>query len=43
MHGIDVYSEDETRIGESKLAAKRAIGQVVVSRIVMAMPGMCKS
>lgn len=40
MNGIPVLTEDGTKVGESKAAAKSAIGQVVVSRICMAMPGM---
>jgi hypothetical protein len=30
------------RLGESKIAAEKAISLVVVSRICMAIPGMCK-
>ena len=41
-NGIPVFTEDGIKVGESKAAAKSAIGQVVVSRILMAMPGMCK-
>jgi hypothetical protein len=33
-------SDDGESIGESKVAAKKAITQVVVSRVVMAAPGM---
>lgn len=39
--GIPVFTEDGTRVGDSTAAAKKAIGQVVISRIVMACPGMC--
>lgn len=40
--GIPVLTKDGQRVGESKTAAKQAIAQVVVSRIFMASPGMCK-
>lgn len=40
--GIDVYSEDGSKIGQSKVAAKKAIREVVMSRIAMASPGMSK-
>ncbi|XP_036096594.1 sideroflexin-1 isoform X3 [Molossus molossus] len=38
--GIPVTDENGTRLGESAQAAKQAIAQVVVSRILMAAPGM---
>nr|XP_042134428.1 sideroflexin-1 isoform X1 [Peromyscus maniculatus bairdii] len=38
--GIPVTDENGTRLGESTNAAKQAITQVVVSRILMAAPGM---
>ena len=38
--GITVFTDDGTKIGDSKPAARLAISQVVVSRIGMAMPGM---
>ncbi|ELU08441.1 hypothetical protein CAPTEDRAFT_146340 [Capitella teleta] len=38
--GIPVFTEDGTRVGDSPAAAKRAISQVLLSRIVMACPGM---
>lgn len=39
--GVPVYDrETGERLGKSQAAAKLAIFQVVVSRIVMAMPGM---
>ncbi|XP_066129422.1 sideroflexin-1 isoform X1 [Saccopteryx bilineata] len=38
--GIPVTDEDGARLGESAHAAKQAIAQVVVSRILMAVPGM---
>ncbi|XP_016064276.1 PREDICTED: sideroflexin-1 isoform X2 [Miniopterus natalensis] len=38
--GITVMDENGTRLGESAHAAKQAIAQVVVSRILMAVPGM---
>jgi len=42
MHGIPVFTEDGERIGQSAAAARKAIAQVVVSRVFMATPGMCK-
>ncbi len=41
-HGIPVFTEDGERVGESVTAAKKGITQVVISRIVMAAPGMGK-
>lgn len=38
--GIDVYDNNGHRVGQSRLAAAKGITQVVVSRIVMAAPGM---
>ncbi|CAF1171334.1 unnamed protein product [Rotaria sordida] len=38
--GIAVFSKDGERVGESSVAAKKAIAQVVLSRIGMAVPGM---
>nr|XP_023407299.1 sideroflexin-1 isoform X3 [Loxodonta africana]XP_023407301.1 sideroflexin-1 isoform X3 [Loxodonta africana]XP_023407309.1 sideroflexin-1 isoform X3 [Loxodonta africana] len=38
--GIPVTDENGNRLGESANAAKQAIAQVVVSRILMAAPGM---
>uniref|UniRef100_G1NSR4 Sidoreflexin n=1 Tax=Myotis lucifugus TaxID=59463 RepID=G1NSR4_MYOLU len=38
--GIPVTDENGTRLGESAQAAQQAIAQVVVSRILMAAPGM---
>jgi hypothetical protein len=40
MNGIPIFDENGNRMGESKMAAKSAISQVVVSRICMATPGM---
>lgn len=39
-HGIPVTDENDNRLGESSNAAQQAITQVVVSRILMASPGM---
>lgn len=39
-YGIPVFTEDGERVGQSTKAARKAIFQVVVSRVVMAMPGM---
>ncbi|CAF1148143.1 unnamed protein product [Rotaria sp. Silwood1] len=38
--GIAVFDKDGKRVGESSYAAKKAIAQVVLSRIGMAVPGM---
>ncbi|XP_075260327.1 sideroflexin-1-like isoform X2 [Convolutriloba macropyga] len=40
VEGIPVFSESGERIGDSVSAAKKAIPMVVVSRILMAVPGM---
>ena len=40
--GIPVFTEDGKRIGDSVEAAKRAIPMVIFSRVMMAVPGMCK-
>lgn len=42
LEGIPVYDANGNRLGESKIAAEKAISLVVVSRICMAIPGMCK-
>ena len=39
-NGIAIYDERGEKIGHSKKMAQVAIAQVVVSRILMAMPGM---
>ena len=41
--GTPVFTEDGTRLGDSPAAAKKAISQVLMSRNVMAIPGMCES
>lgn len=38
--GIEVSDKDGKKIGQSKVAAKKAIKEVVMSRIMMASPGM---
>ncbi|XP_062522779.1 sideroflexin-1-like [Corticium candelabrum] len=38
--GINVFDEDGNELGKSKIAARKAITQVVVSRVGMATPGM---
>lgn len=38
--GIDVFDGEGKKLGESKVAAKKAIREVVFSRIAMASPGM---
>jgi hypothetical protein len=38
--GIPVTDENGNRLGESENAAQQAIVQVVISRILMAAPGM---
>ncbi|EDV20753.1 Sideroflexin-1 [Trichoplax sp. H2] len=40
LDGIIVTDQDGNNIGESKVAARKAISQVCVSRITMAAPGM---
>lgn len=38
--GIELQTEDGTKVGHSKRAAKKAIAAVIVSRILMASPSM---
>lgn len=40
LHGIPVFDADGNKLGESKVAAKYAVGMTVFSRITMAAPGM---
>ncbi|XP_059175862.1 sideroflexin-1-like [Physella acuta] len=40
MQGIPVLDSEGNKVGESKRAASSAITQVVISRVIMAMPGM---
>jgi len=42
VYGIPVFTDDGERIGQSTSAARKAIAQVVMSRVSMATPGMCK-
>lgn len=39
IDGIQLVNKDGEKVGSSQVAAKRAIGQVVFSRIAMAAPG----
>ncbi|XP_076372289.1 sideroflexin-1-like isoform X2 [Tachypleus tridentatus] len=39
-HGIPIFDKNGNKLGDSKVAAKWAISQVVLSRILMAAPGM---
>ncbi|KAK3096078.1 hypothetical protein FSP39_022821 [Pinctada imbricata] len=39
-NGIPIFDENGNRLGESTAAARSAISQVVISRILMASPGM---
>ncbi|XP_039760803.1 sideroflexin-1-3 [Pararge aegeria] len=40
INGTPVFTADNTRVGESKAAARYGIGLVCISRVLMALPGM---
>lgn len=40
INGVDIFDENDRKIGVSKLAAIKGISQVILSRIVIAAPGM---
>ncbi|KAF7264124.1 sideroflexin-1-3 [Rhynchophorus ferrugineus] len=40
QHGTPVYDANGNKLGYSKVAAQYGIGQVILSRIAMALPGM---
>ena len=40
--GIEVLDSNGQKLGQSQIAAKKAIREVVMSRIAMASPGMCE-
>lgn len=40
LGGIDVFSDDGSKVGTSKLAAVKGISEVILSRIIMCAPGM---
>lgn len=40
LHGVPIFDDNGNKLGESKVAARSAITQVVFSRIMMATPGM---
>ncbi|XP_023940885.1 sideroflexin-1-3 [Bicyclus anynana] len=40
LNGTPVFTADGARVGESKTAARYGIGLVVISRVLMALPGM---
>lgn len=39
-YGIPIFTDDGERLGQSTKAAQKAITQVVISRVIMATPGM---
>jgi sideroflexin-1/3 len=41
-HGIPIFTADGERVGQSAKAAQKAISLVVISRVIMATPGMRK-
>lgn len=42
QNGIELQTEDGTKVGHSKRAAKQAIATVTLSRILMASPSMSR-
>lgn len=40
INGVDVFDENDNKVGESRVAAVKGISQVILSRILMCAPGM---
>lgn len=40
--GTAIYNSENNKIGYSKAAAQKGISQVIISRVFMAIPGMCE-
>lgn len=40
INGVDVFDENDKKVGESRVAAVKGISQVIFSRILMCAPGM---